>query len=162
MMMKTKRALVVVAALALNACAHRPSSTHAIQQQCRLEMEAARTAIHLRDEGKSKQDMLQTLPSLQPDSTRLLRQMYHIVDETYAAPGLNDIVYGIYRFEYCARQLQYQSAPLQFKTIVTQLQACQAQYGRQASQQAISCIRAAFPKQAYAQPTPDTTKDVYK
>lgn len=162
MMTKTKRALVVIVALTLSACAHRPSNTHAIQQQCRMEMEAARTAIHLRDEGKSKQDMLQTLPSLQPDSTRLLRQLYHIVDEIYADPDLNDIVYGIYRHEYCTRQLQYQSVPLRFENVMAQLQGCQAQYGRQVSQQAIACIRAAFPQQPDKQQTPDTAKDVAK
>lgn len=131
--------------LLLSACAHRPT-THAIKSQCRLEMQAARTAVQLRYQGKSKQAMLQTLPPLHPDSTRLLRQMYQNVDEVYAFPDLNDIVYGIYRFETCARQLQHQLVSPPLQEVASQLLACQKQYGRQVSKDAVSCVRSVFAK----------------
>ena len=143
--MKSKYLFVIAITSLLNACAYGPTA-HAIKSQCRLEMQAARTAVQLRDQGKSKQAMLQTLPPLHPDSTRLLRQMYQIVDEAYAFPALNDIVYGIYRFESCARQLQHRLAPPRLQQVAPQLLACQKQYGRQVSKAAVACVRGVFPK----------------
>jgi hypothetical protein len=129
----------------LSACAHRPTA-HAIKSQCRLEMQAARTAVQLREQGKTKQAMLQSLPPLHPDSTRLLRQMYQIVEETYAYPSLNDIVYGVYRFEACARQLQLQLTPPPLQTVAPQLLACQNRFGRQVSKAAVTCVHDVFAK----------------
>jgi hypothetical protein len=150
-MMKTN--FVFVAALALCACAKDTQiSDHAIQQQCRMELEASRTAIQLRDEGKTRQAMLQTLPMLTPTSTRLLQQMYHIVDEVYAFPDLNQIVYGTYRYEYCARELRHQPVPLHFQKIYPRLQACQQQFNMTVSKPAVDCVRAAFPTQPAATP----------
>ena len=147
-MMKTELIIITVSALILIGCAEHPQvSNHTIRQQCRMEMETARTAIRLRDQGKSKQEMLQTLPPLHPDSTRLLQQMYHIVDEIYAFADLNEIVYATYRFDYCARQLQRQAVPEKFQNILPQLQACQTQFGMQVSKPAMVCVRAVFPKQ---------------
>ncbi len=142
-MMKTNLLLVIVAGMSLSACAHEPS-TRAIRSQCRLEMEAARTAVQLREQGKTKQDMLQTLPPLYPDSTRLLRQMYQNIDDTYTYPKLNDTVYGIYRFEYCVRQLQHKPVPKQIQEVSSQLLVCQTQFDQQASKQIVKCIREIF------------------
>ena len=74
--------------------------------------------------------------------------MYHIVDEVYAFPGLNEVVYGAYRYGYCARQLQHQAVPQQFQDIVPQLQACQTQFDTQVSQPAMACVLGSFPKDA--------------
>lgn len=149
MMMQTKRAFVIVAALTLGACAEHPQlSDHAIQQECRLELAAARTAIHMRDEGKTRQAMLASLPPLTPNSSRLLQQLYHIVDEVYAYASLNEVVYGSYRYDYCVRQLQHQPVPAQFQDSVPRLQACQAQFGLQISQTALACVRESFPTAA--------------
>ena len=134
----------MLAVLALGACAERQVATdHAIQQQCQLELEAARTAMQLRDSGKTKSALVQTLPPLTPSSTRLLKQMYHIVDEVYAYPDLNQIVYGTYRFEYCAHQLRHQPV-LSLQNSIVQLQACQAQFGMTVSKQAVDCVRTVF------------------
>ena len=149
-MMKTK--LVLLAAFTLGACAEGPQpSEHAIKQECRLELETARTAIHLRDQGKTKQAMLQTLPPLTPTSSRLLQQMYHVIDEVYAFPGLNEIVYGTYRYEYCVHQLQQQSVPRQLQDVFPHLLACQSQYGMTVSKQVVACVRAAFPNSTNTQ-----------
>lgn len=109
-------------------------------------MDAARTAIQLRDKGKDKMTMLRTLPPLRAHSTRLLHQMYQIVDETYACPRLNDIVYGIYRYEICTRQLQHAPVPGSISSVYAQLQNCQSRYHRQVSSQAVACVRAVFAK----------------
>lgn len=143
-MMKIKFSLTALALLNLAACASGPTQ-HEIYYECRLEMDAARTAVQLRDKGKDKMMMLRTLPPLHKNSTRLLRQMYQIVDETYACPNLNDIVYGIYRYEYCARQLRHERVPVKLETVQPQLQACQARFARHVSKAAIDCVRAIFP-----------------
>lgn len=143
-MMKIKFILAALALLNLTACASGPTR-HEIYYECRLEMDAARTAVQLRDKGKDKMSMLRSLPSLHKNSTRLLRQMYQIVDETYAYPDLNDIVYGIYRYQYCARQLRHEAVPVTLQTVQPQLRACQKRYGRQVSKHAIDCVRAVFP-----------------
>lgn len=150
-MMITKVSLIGMSLLALSACASGPTR-HEIHAECRLEMDAARTAVQLRDKGKDKRAMLQTLPPLHPNSTRLLRQMYQIVDEAYAFPDLNEIVYGIYRYEHCARQLRHQREPSTFAVIHAQLQACQARFGRKVSKQAVACVRAVFPSPANTLP----------
>jgi len=144
--MKTDLLLVIVLVMTLSACAHEPS-TRAIRSQCRLEMEAARTAVQMREQGKTKQEMLQTLPPLHPDSTRLLRRMYQSIDDTYAYPALNDTVYGVYRFEFCVRQLQHKPIPKQFQEVSVQLLNCQKQSNRNAASQIVACVRNTFPIQ---------------
>lgn len=142
--MKPNSALAGFILILLSGCAHHPSA-RAIKSQCRLEMEAARTAVKMREQGKTKTAMLQSLPSLHPDSTRLLFEMHQIVDEAYAFPALNDIVYGIYRFETCARQLQHQLVSPPFQELAPHLLACQEQYRRQVSKAAVACVRGVFP-----------------
>lgn len=152
--MKTKFVLTAMALLNLTACAIGPTH-HEIYNECRLEMDAARTAVQLRDKGKDKMTMLHTLPPLHQDSTRLLRQMYQIVDDIYEFRDLNDVVYGIYRYEYCAQQLRHQVMPPNLAAVHPQLQACQARFGRQVSKAAVDCVRAIFPMT----PKQATTKD---
>lgn len=141
--MKTKFVLVGLIPLGLAACATGPTQ-HAIHAECRLEMDAARTAIQLRNKGKDKRTMLQTLPPLQHDSTRLLHQMYQVVDEAYTFTDLNDVIYGIYRYEYCARQLRHQRVPSKFETVYPQLRTCQAHFDRHATKQTVTCVRSVF------------------
>jgi len=144
-MRMTKNLLYCLVYCGLAACASDPGhDPQAIHEQCRLEMNAARTAVHLREQGKSRQAMQQTLPPLSDDSSRLLRQMYAIVDETYRYPRINDVVYGIYRYDLCARQLQHRPVPA-LEKIYQNLLACQARFGRQASHAAISCVRHSYP-----------------
>jgi hypothetical protein len=155
LMTMTRAACLLVAALLLSACAQRHSPTdHAVQAQCRLELEAARTAIQLREAGKTKQAMLQSMPSLTADSSRLLQQLYQIVDEVYAYPDLNQIVYGTYRFEYCAHQLRQQPVPV-LANCIAPLRVCQTQFGVTVSRQAVDCVRAVFSLPATSPAIPD-------
>ena len=146
-MTKIKSGLLALSILGLNACAHDPSAKD-IKAQCRLEMDAARTAVQLREQGKDKQSMLATLPPLYPDSTRPLRQLYRIVGEVYDGPQLNDVVFGIYHFEYCVRQLQHRPVPEHYTDIAPQLKNCQLQYDRHGSKQAVACVRNVFARHA--------------
>lgn len=156
-MMKINTVLFIAAGIAVSGCAHDPS-VRAVRTQCRLEMEAARTAVQLREQGKSKQAILQSLPPLHADSTRLLRQMYQFVDDTFAFPELNDSVYGIYRFEYCVRQLQHRAVPRQLQEVSRQLLACQTQLDNQTPANAVSCVRRSFPAQPDKQQQAGTDK----
>jgi hypothetical protein len=158
MTMKFKFFVFLISTALLNACAHRPT-VHTIKSECRTEMAAARTAVQLRDQGKSKQDVLATLPPLYPDSTRLLRTMYHIVDEVYVSPHLNALVYGIYRFEYCAHQLQDQTVPQHFDAIAPKLFVCQTQFAGDDSKALVACVRGVFPQTHNTQPVSDTGND---
>jgi hypothetical protein len=157
LMMKNNSIILLIASMSLSACANRPvANTHAINKACSLEMVTARIAIHLRDKGKNKHAMLQTLPPLKPDSTRLLQQMHAIVLETYAVPSLNDVIYPTYRFEYCVRQLRKQPVPPNLQAVAKQLLNCQARFGTQPSQQATECIMACFARQSTSLPTRTT------
>ena len=118
-----------------------------------MDLEAARTAMRLRDQGKRQAELLQTLPPLTPESSRLLQQMYQIVEEVYAYPTLNQVIYPTYRFEYCARQLQHLPVPAQLAQIAPQLQACQNQFGNTVSAQAVACVRKAVAEAAQTTPS---------
>jgi len=145
--MMIRYVLVVMALFTLAACASGPTR-HEIHHECRLEMDAARTAVQLRNKGKDKMTMLRTLPPLQQNSTRLLQQMYRIVDETYAVPGLSDLVFGIYRYEVCVRQLRHLPVPTDINAVHSQLQSCQTRFHRQVSKKLVNCVRAVFPPAA--------------
>lgn len=152
--MKLRPAFLFLILCGLGACATDADNvTETVHTQCRLELDAARTAVHLRDRGKSKQDMLHSLPPLHTDSTRLLHQLYAIVDETYTFPKLNDVVFGIYHYDNCTRQLRVQAMPA-LESIYPKLLACQARFGRQVDKQAVSCVRRSYHLPAS---TPDTT-----
>lgn len=140
----TRWFLLAAGLLAVGGCASGPTR-HEIRRECRLEMDAARTAIQLRNQGKDKMAMLRTLPPLHKNSTRLLHQMYQIVDETYDAPALNEIVFGIYRYELCARQLRRQPVPANISTVYPRLKSCQARFNKQVTKQAVHCVQTVFP-----------------
>lgn len=142
-----RHVLIVMVLFALAGCTSGPTR-HEIHHECRLEMDAARTAVQLRNKGKDKMTMLRTLPPLQQDSSRLLQQMYQIVDETYAVPGLDDLVFGIYRYEVCARQLRHLPVPTDINTVHSQLLSCQTRFHRHASKKLVNCVRAIFPSTA--------------
>lgn len=153
----TKHVSVLCLVLALNACAQGTEvDQKTIQRTCRLDLEAARTAMQLRNQGKSKAEMLQTLPPLTQSSNRLVQQLYHIVDEVYTYPTLNQVVYPTYRFEYCTRQLQHLPVPAQFRQIAPQLLDCQTKFGTTVSTQAVDCVRDAMTAVAQAAPTTHT------
>lgn len=151
-------ALLLCTLLCLSSCATR-NDAKAINAACTLEMEAARTAVLLRDEGKTKTAMLQTLPPLTPTSSRLLQQLHAIVAEVYTQPGLNEVIYPTYRFQYCIRQLQHQPVPQSLAEIQPRLLSCQQTYGTLASPESTTCILDSFPRDQHSagQAKPDST-----
>lgn len=125
----------------VNACANDPyDSANEINEACNFEMQAALTAIKLRDKNKSKSTLLNKLSPLKEDSSRLLVNMYQIVDEVYSHIGLNDSIYPTYRFELCQRQLLYKPYPLTIEPVLPALKQCQHQFGAKSSKQATECI----------------------
>jgi len=132
----------------LSACSSTEHFTNAkeINEECRIEMQAALTAIHLRDEGKPKATLLKPLPAIDDHSSRLLINMYAIADETYRYPDLNDVIYPTYRFTICQRALQQKPYPLTFAMIEPALLDCQQQYGRASSAQSTQCVTDAIDK----------------
>lgn len=144
LMMKIKQLGIILSGLSLCACAHTPSDNE-IKSQCRLEMEAARTAVQLREQGKTKQAMLETLPPLHSDSTRLLRVMYQSINDTYDFPNLNENVYGAYRLVYCIRRARHKNLPNKLSEVSEKLMRCQNSFGKTINGDLISCIRGVFP-----------------
>lgn len=153
--MKSNITALIIIVMTITGCAKRPdSNSKAINEACTLEMEAARTAVILRDNGKSKTDMLHTMPPVTQDSTRLLLQMHAIVEEAYSFTQLNEVIYATYRFAYCARQLQYLPVPQHLQEIYPDLLACQQQYDKQATKPATQCVFDAFPAEP-GKPVPE-------
>ena len=146
-MMKITSCLLLLGSLLFfAACATKDpnSSAKEINQECIIEMEAARTAIHLRDKGKTQQEMAATLPPLDKNSSRLLVQLHQIIEESYRYPGLNEVIYPTYRFELCVRQLTNKPYPRDIKTAFTSLMDCQQRYGMNASTAATQCVTSAL------------------
>lgn len=150
----TKHSLLLVSISLLGACAskERFNTAKAINEECQVEMQAARTAVRLRDKGKAKADMQAQLPPIEPDSSRLLINLYEIVTETYQFNSLNEVVYPTYRFELCMRQLQGKAYPASLAVIEQPLLNCQAQYALQSSKQSTACILQAMDQLTPQQP----------
>ena len=149
MRMTNKLAVLFILVVTIIGCAKRSDTdTQAINEACTLEMEAARTAVLLRNKGKSKADLVQTLPPVAESSTRLLQQLHAIVEEVYTFPELNEVIYATYRFQYCVRQLQHRFVPHNLQPIYNELLACQQQYGNQASKESTVCVLNSFPQGA--------------
>ena len=135
------------ACLLFAACARAPFSTaQEINEECRLEMEAARTAVQLREQGKPQVQLAAMLPVLQADSSRLLWQMHVILEESFAYPEFNTVTYSTYRFQHCMLDLQHKPVPRHMREVRAGLLACQAEHGDKASVAGTQCIIAAFPQ----------------
>jgi hypothetical protein len=149
-----KLCLLLVTVSLLGACAskERFNTAKAINEECQVEMQAARTAVRLRDKGKTKADMQAQLPPIEPDSSRLLINLYEIVTETYQFNSLNEVVYPTYRFELCMRQLQGKAYPASLALIEQPLLDCQDQYALQSSAQSTACILQAMDQFTPQQP----------
>ncbi len=148
-MMKMNRRNLALPLLLLfvSACANDPyDSAEEINEACSFEMQAALTAIKLRDKQKPKSLLLTKLSPLDKDSSRLLVNMYQVVDEVYAYTWLNETVYSTYRFELCQRQLLYKPYPLSIEPVLPGLKHCQQQYGTTSSEQSTRCVTNTFNK----------------
>jgi len=127
------------------------STTSSVQQtveevniECSFEMQAARTAIRLRDKGKPESSLKAQLVPLDEKSSRLLIKMHEITDEVYAATGLNEVVYSTYRFELCQREFLQKPRPASIDAVLPDLLKCQDKYANKSSVNSTNCILAAI------------------
>jgi len=137
---------VLLFPLFFTGCAEKKPFTTAnqINEECTLEMEAARTAVLLRNDGMSRENLSRTLPPLNNNSSRLLFFMHEIVEEVYKYKELNEVIYPTYRFELCSRQLTNKSYPYTITQIYPTLLACQNKFGKKASIDATNCVLSGF------------------
>ncbi len=139
-----KPGLLVSGLLLVSACATRdlPNTAKEINEECGFEMQAARTAIRLRDKGKSKTHLQSQLPPIDKNSLRLLIKMYEITDEVYEHTQLNETIYTTYRFELCQRELLHKPRPTSISTVLPKLMHCQQTFGDQTSVKSTNCVLA--------------------
>jgi hypothetical protein len=142
----TKHSLLLASITLFGACASEESfhTAREINEECHMEMQAARTAVRLRDKGKPKSTLQSQLPPIKPESSRLLINLHDIVTETFQYTTFNEVVYPTYRFELCLRQLQNKPYPISLAVIEQPLLHCQQQYGLQSSKQSTECIQHAM------------------
>lgn len=142
----TKASLPLATIALLGACASKESfnSAREINEECQIEMQAARTAVRLRDQGKPKSVLQQQLPPVNSESSRLLINLHDIVTETFQYTSLNEVIYPTYRFELCLRQLQNKAYPASLAAVEQPLLACQQQYALQSSRQSTECVQQAM------------------
>lgn len=140
------RALLMAVALPLSAQAA-PE-----RFQCSIETQAAASIIDLRDRGQSKEFVLGPLPprtavfnskrgSLQ---ARLAVQMYSIIEDVYAHPGIGAASYLAYRAASCAHRNAGRRVPSRFAEVALPMQGCQQKYGQQPSAALDECVAAAI------------------
>ena len=139
-----KPGILVSGLLLVSACATRdiPNTAKEINEECGFEMQAARTAIRLRDKGKSKTHLQSQLPPLDKDSSRLLVNMYDITDEVYKYTQLNETIYAIYRFELCQRELLNKPRPPSMQAVLPDLLKCQQEFRIKSSVKSTQCVLA--------------------
>ena len=143
---KIKLSLLLTTITLLGACANQEhfNSAREINEECHMEMQAARTAVRLRDQSKPKSLLQDQLPPIKPDSSRLLINLHAIVAETYQYNTLNEVIYPTYRYELCLRQLQNKPYPKSLAVIEQPLSNCQQQFALQSSKQSTECIQHAM------------------
>ena len=156
--MKVKACLIFLIVALNTACATKQTTHSAkeINEECGFEMHAARTAIRLRDKGKSKTDLLSKLPPLEKNSSRLLQEMHEITNEVYRYPDLNQVVYSTYRFELCQRQMLRKPIPASIQVVLPLLLNCQQQFGNKSSVKSTNCILAAVKDTSNREPITNT------
>jgi hypothetical protein len=138
----TKQLTLLTLFVLLSACASKEhfSTAKEINEECQVEMQAALTAVRLRNEGKPKSVLLAPLPAITEQSSRLLVNLHTIVDETYQYPALNEMIYPTYRFDLCLRALQQKPYPVSLAAVEPALLNCQRQFGLESSAQSTQCV----------------------
>jgi hypothetical protein len=152
--MKIKTSILVTAILVVSACTttRTQQEAEAINIECGFEMQAARTAIRLRDKGTPKATLEAQLVPVSRDSSRLLIKMHEIANEAYQYTELNETVYATYRFELCQRELINKPMPGSLEQVMPQLMHCQDRFANQSSAQSTQCILVAIRNAAEKHP----------
>jgi hypothetical protein len=115
---------------------------------CKLDQQAAVSAVAMRDKGKTKEEMAKVLPERGPKNNRMAQLMYEILDDIYETPEIKAFPYYIFRTEVCFRETQKKSKPVGFKVVVSDILECQKKHGAGAGNEIIDCIRKAVIKGA--------------
>ncbi len=120
----------------------------AIDKLCRLEQGIAMAALQLRDEGKSKAEVLKPLPdpSSAEGKSDLGLAMHSVVEDIFAYPKVKSFPYFIYRSELCFRRYEKKPIPSSFKAVAKDVLGCQKKHGSESSDPLINCVRAAIIK----------------
>lgn len=141
-MMTVKYLLVLLTLLLATGCATDSASkkAKAINEECALEMQAARTAVRLQRAGKPASTLKSRLKPLGEGSSRLMVIMHEVVDEAYRFTDLNETTYAVYRFEICQRQLQKKNYPASITPQHEDLLACQEKFGNRSSAEHTRCV----------------------
>lgn len=149
-----KPSTLVLIVVLLTGCARaeRFNTAQEINDECRLEMQAASTAVHLRDKGKPKSFLLEALPPVNEQSSRLLINMHAIVAEVYQYKTLNEMIYPTYRHAICLRALQHKPIPPTLTAIETDLLICQQQFGLESNEHSTRCVSSVIDKYSNEQP----------
>jgi hypothetical protein len=108
-------------------------------------MNAALTAVELRDSGKPRQTLEAHLPprnlaSLSPTAS----MMYSIIEDVYEVPEIQQFPFFFYRAETCYRRNSGEPTPPSFKSASVSVLACQRKHGGNSSYALMTCIRDAI------------------
>ncbi len=120
--------------------------------QCSIENQAAEAIMKLREQGQPKEFVLAPLPprksvinskkgSLQ---AKLAVQMYSIIEDVYANPGIKAGPYLAYRNISCSKRNAGLKAPAAFSEISLPMFQCQEKYGNEPSAQLTRCVDEVF------------------
>lgn len=115
---------------------------------CKLDQQAAVSAVAMRDKGKTKEEMAKILPERGPRNNRMAQLMYEILDDVYGTPEIKEFPYYVFRTEVCFRETQKKSNPAGFKVVASDILECQKKHGAGAGNEIIDCIRKAVIKGA--------------
>jgi hypothetical protein len=123
---------------------------------CDTETRATISAVRMRDQGKTREQLLAPLPTLAQtkqaasssspqaqSGARLSMLMHSIVDDIYSNPQVAVFPYYVYRSVSCANRLAGQPVPQFFSEVSASVLACQEQHGVDQSVKLTDCIASA-------------------
>ncbi len=115
--------------------------------QCSIETQAAAAVIDLRDRGQTKAFVLAPLPPRESVfngkrgtlQARLAVQMYSIIEDVYAHPGITAAPYIAYRMAACSQRNAGRKVPMTFAEVSLPMSGCQDKHGKFASSALTQC-----------------------
>lgn len=137
-----KAVLVLLTWLLLSSCASHPGALSAreMNAECAIELQAARTAMNLRNKHKPAEFLTSQLPPNDTQATAAVKNLHEIVHEVYDNPTLTTDNYAIYRFETCLRRYRNKPRPQSVSPLISGMQTCQQQYQQKDPARYTHCI----------------------
>jgi hypothetical protein len=120
--------------------------------QCSIENQAAEAILALREQGHAKDFVLAPLPPRQSVfngkraglQAKLAVQMYSIIDDLYAHPGIKAGAYLAYRNISCSKRNGGLKAPASLLEVAVPVFQCQQKYGDGSSKKMTACVEQVF------------------